>query len=100
MPTAPVELLGANHFEAFAVDIDDLDGIIRFQMPAQLGDINIHRASVEIVWISPNALQSKGALEQSIFMLGKEEKQLIFLCRQALFSTLSSQFLSIVIEFK
>ena len=69
MPTAPVELLGANHFEAFAVDIDDLDGIIRFQMPAQLGDINIHRASVEIVWISPNALQSKGALEQSIFML-------------------------------
>lgn len=42
VPILSRALLGADHFESFAVHIDDLDGVIWFEMPAQLCDVDIH----------------------------------------------------------
>ena len=47
-------LVGRNQFVAFTVDVDDFDGVILLQVLAQLGDIHVHAAGVEIVVINPN----------------------------------------------
>ena len=44
-------------FVALAMNINDLNIFIRFQVLTQLGDINIHRPCIEIVVINPNRLQ-------------------------------------------
>ena len=53
---------------ALAVNIDDFNLVIILQVLAQLGDVNVHRTSVEIVVVYPDGLQSKVALQYFVRM--------------------------------
>lgn len=43
-----------DQFISFAVDIDDFDGFVIFQMLTKLGDVNIHTAGIKIVIVDPD----------------------------------------------
>ena len=51
-----------DQFVTFPVDVDDFDVFIVLQVFAQLGNVDIHRACVEVIVINPNGLQGKVAL--------------------------------------
>ena len=51
-------------------------------MLTQLGDINIHRAGIEIIVINPDGLQGKVALKNLVGMTAKQSQQFIFLRSQ------------------
>ena len=88
-----------NHFEAFPVDVEDLDAFIGFEVTTQLCDVDVHGTSVEIVRIAPNRFQGIGALKQIVAVLAQQEEQLVFLGRKPLFpSVFSSEHLCVVIE--
>ena len=50
------------------MDVDDLNRRVGLEMLAQLGDINIHRASVEIVIVNPDSLQCEVTLQSLVGM--------------------------------
>ena len=61
-------LFRGDELVAFAVDIDDFYLRIVLQVLAQLGDVDIHRAGVEIVVVNPDGLQSEVALQNLVGM--------------------------------
>lgn len=61
---------------ALAVNIDDLYRRIVLQMLAQLGDVNIHAAGIEIIVIDPYRFQRKVTLKDLIDMSAKETEKL------------------------
>ena len=46
--------VGRNQFVAFTVNVDDFNLVVVFQMLAQLCDVYIHGARVEVVVIDPD----------------------------------------------
>ena len=61
-------LFRGDELVAFAVDIDDFYLRIVLQVLAQLGDVDIHRAGVEIVVVNPDGLQGEVALQNLVGM--------------------------------
>ena len=59
-------LVRDDEFVAFAVDVDDFNLRVVLQMLAQLGDINVHRACVEIVVVNPDGLQREVTLQNLV----------------------------------
>ena len=67
---------------AFAVDVDDLDARVVFQELAQLRDINVHAAGIEVVVVYPDRLQGVVALQYLVGMRAEQVQQLALLCGQ------------------
>ncbi len=72
-------LFRRNELIALAVDIDDLYLVVFLQMLAQLGDIHVHRAGVEIVVINPDGFQGKVALQDLIGVTAEQGQKFILL---------------------
>ena len=68
--------LGCNKFVSLAMNVDDFDRIIGFQMFAQFCNVHIHTASIEIIIISPYSLQRKISLQYLILMSTKQTQKL------------------------
>ena len=51
-----------NELIALAVDVDDLNLVVSLKVLTKFGDINIHRAGVEVVIVNPYSLQCIVAL--------------------------------------
>ena len=62
------------------MDVDDFNLIIILKMLTKLGDVNIHRASVEVVVVNPDSLQSIVALQYFVGMSAEQSEELILLC--------------------
>ena len=58
--------LGCNQLITLTVDIDNLNRVIGLQVLAQLGDVNVHTAGVEVVVIGPHSLESKATLQNLV----------------------------------
>ena len=71
IPCQNCRLLRHNHFEAFPVNVEDLDAFIGFEVTTQLCDVNVHGTSVEIVRVAPNRFQGIGALKQIVAVLAQ-----------------------------
>ena len=54
--------------EPFAVYIDDLHFRVGLQVLAQLGDVHVHAAAVEVIVVAPDLLQGQRPLEQAVAM--------------------------------
>ena len=72
-------LLGRDELVALAVDVDDFDLRIVFQVLAQLGDIDVHRAGVEVVVVDPDGFQGEVALQDFVGMRAEQRKEFVFL---------------------
>ena len=70
---------GSNQFVAFAVDVDDFNRGIVFQMLAELGDIDVHRAGVEVIVINPDGFQRIVALEDFVHVGAQKAEKFGFL---------------------
>ena len=71
--------LGGDKLVSLAVDIDNLDLRIVLQVLAQLSDINVHRAGVEVVIVDPDGLQGKVALQDLVRVAAQQSQQLVLL---------------------
>ena len=67
-------VFGGYEFVTFAVDVDDLDRGIVFEVLAELGDVYVHRACVEVVVVDPDGLEGEVALEYLVDV-GAEEAE-------------------------
>ena len=76
---ATLVLIGDNELIALAVDVDDLNLVVVLQVLAQLGDVNVHRACIEVVVINPDGLQRKVALQDLVGMSAEKSEKLILL---------------------
>ena len=72
-------ILGRDEFVALSVDVDDFNLRVVFQVLAQLGDIDVHRTSVEVVIINPDGLQGEVALQDFVGMRTEQGEQFILL---------------------
>ena len=72
LPAYMLLCVGSNEFVTLAVDVDDFNLRIVLQMLAKLGDVNIHRAGIEIVVVNPDGLQGEIALENLVGMAAKQ----------------------------
>ena len=66
--------LGGDELVALAVDVDDLDRGVILEVFAELGDVHVHRAGVEVVVIDPDGLEGEVALK-NLVDVGAEEAQ-------------------------
>ena len=53
---------GDNDFVTLTVDVDNLYCRVLLEMLAELGDVHVHAASIEVIVVDPNRLQRKLAL--------------------------------------
>ena len=72
---------GVRHYQlvSFAVDVDDLYRGVVFQQLAQLGDVDIHAAGVEVIVVYPDGLQRIVALQYVVYMVAEQCEQLALL---------------------
>ena len=75
----PLFLFGSDEFVAFTMNVDNLNLRVVFQVLTQLGDIHIHRTSVEVVVVNPDGLQGEVALQNLIGMRAEQSLQLVLL---------------------
>ena len=64
--------MGGAKLITLAVNIDNFDLIVVFQVLAQLGNRHVHRASIELVVVNPNGLQGKVALQNFVSVAAKQ----------------------------
>lgn len=68
------------------MDIDDFDGVVLLQVLAQLRNIYVHAAGIEVVVVYPDGLQGKVALQDFIGMCAEQTQQFRLLrCQFGLF---------------
>ena len=79
----PLFAIRDNELITLAVDVDNLDGRVVLEVFAQLGDVNIHAAGVEIIVINPDGLQCVVTLENFIRVLAEKSQQFAFLCGES-----------------
>ena len=68
-------IIRSNELVAFSVDIDDFNRIVFLQMLAELGDIHIHAARIEVVVINPDSLERKVTLQNLVGMSAEQAQQ-------------------------
>ena len=61
------------------MDIDNLNLRIVLQVLAQLDDIHIHRAGIEVVIVNPDGLQGEVTLQDLVGMRAQQGKQFVLL---------------------
>ena len=64
---------------ALAVDVDDFNAVITLQVLTELGDVNVHSASVEVVVVNPNSLERIVTLQNLVCMCTEQAEQFAFL---------------------
>ena len=69
----------SDEFVSLAMNIDDLNLTVILEVLAQLGDIHIHGASVEVVVVDPDGLQGEVALQDLVGMTAEQGQQLVLL---------------------
>ena len=72
--------LRGNELVTLTVDVNNLDLWIVLEVLTQLGDVNIHRACVEVVIVDPDGLQSEVALQNLVRVAAEQGQQLVLLC--------------------
>lgn len=72
--------LGSDELIAFAVDIDDFDRRVILEVLAELGDVHVHRAGVEIVIVNPYGLEREVAFEYFVDVCTQQAQKFAFLC--------------------
>ena len=70
-------LFRSDELVALAVDVYDFNLVVILQMLAQLCDVYVHRAGVEIVVVNPDSLQGEVTLQNLIGMAAEQSEQLI-----------------------
>ncbi len=66
---------GGDELLALAVDVDDFDRRIIFEVHTPLGDIHVHASCIEVVVINPDSLKREISFENLIHMSAKEAKE-------------------------
>ena len=64
---------------ALTVNIDNLNLVVILQVLAQLRDVDVHRARIEVVVINPDCAQRIVALENLIGVRAQQGKQFVLL---------------------
>ena len=72
-------LVRCDELVALAVDVDDLNLVVVFQVLAQLGDVNVHRASVEVVVVNPDGLQCEITLVALVCVTSEIKNKFVLL---------------------
>ena len=72
--------LRSNQLISLAVDIDDFNLVVVLKVLAQLGDVDVHGAGVEIVVVNPDSLEGEVALKNLVGMAAQECEQFVLLC--------------------
>ena len=90
--------LGGDELVALAVDVDDLDGGVIFEFLAQLGDVNVHRAGIEVVVIDPDGLQGEVALQDLVHVGAQQAQQLALLGGEVVTLVVGEQHLALGVE--
>ena len=70
----------SNELVALTVDIDDFYLVVVLEMLAQLGDVNVHGAGIEVVVVDPDCLECEVALKYLVGMAAQKREQLVLLC--------------------
>ena len=65
---------GGDELVAFAVDVDDFDCGVFTQVLAELGDVDVHAAGVEVVVVDPDCFERLVAFEDFVDV-GAEEAE-------------------------
>ena len=65
-------ILGGDKLVALSVDIDDFYLFVVLQVLAQLGDIDIHGAGIEVVVVNPDGLQGEVTLQDLVGMRAEQ----------------------------
>ena len=76
-------LLTYHQFETFPMQIHDLDRRIFAEVFAELGNVYVHAACIEIGIVAPDGFQCEAAADRLVQILTKKPEQLRFLARQA-----------------
>ena len=61
------------------MDVDDFNLAVGLQVLTQLGDVDIHRAGIEVVVVNPDGLQGEVALQDLIRMRAEQGEQFVLL---------------------
>ena len=75
-------LFRSDELVALAVDVYDFNLVVILQMLAQLCDVYVHRACVEIVVVNPDSLQGEVTLQNLVGVAAEQSEQLILTYRQ------------------
>ena len=89
---------GCDELVALTVDVDDLHIGIASEVLTELSDINVHRASVEVVIVDPNLLESVVALQDFVHVCAEQTEKFAFLSGQLLGFTILGEGLLLGIE--
>ncbi len=57
------------------MDVDDFDGRVILEMLAQLGDVDVHGAGVEVIVVNPDGLEGEVALEYLVDVCAEQAEQ-------------------------
>lgn len=88
-------------FEAYSVDVDNLNGGVSFEILAQFGYIDVHTACGEIGIVFPYFLESAGAVDELVEVDAEEFEQFAFLGGQPNgFVVFKGKGLIVVVEFE
>lgn len=72
-------LIGADELVALAVNVDDFNIGILLEVLAELRDVHVHGASVEVVVVDPNFLKSVVALKNFVGVSSEQTEEFAFL---------------------
>ena len=89
-----------NQLITLAVNVDDFYLRIVFQVFTQLGDINVHRACIEIVVVNPDGLQCEITLQNLVGMAAKQAQKIVLLRSQLRHLVADGQGLLLGVEHK
>jgi len=92
------DLYSFDEFEAFAVNGENIEPVVFFQIFTKFCNINIHASGIEITIIAPDDLQGGTPIQGLIFILAQKLEQVGFLGGKFHFLAVGSQHL--VIEIK
>ncbi len=67
-----------DEFVALSVDVDDFHAVVSLEVLAELGDIDIHGARVEIVVINPDGFQCEVTLQHFVGVCAEETEEFAF----------------------
>ena len=80
--TSPLLFFGSNELIALTVNVDNLNLRIVLQVLAQLGNIDVHGAGIEVVVVYPDSLQGEVALQNLIGMRAEQSQKFVLFGRQ------------------
>ena len=91
-------LLWGDELVALTMDIDDLNLRISLQVLTQFGDIDIHRAGIEVVVVDPDGLQGEVTLQNLVRVRAEQGEQFVLLRGELCLSLTDAEQLLLSVE--